>query len=140
MREVFADAGYWISLNNTQDSLHDRARLITQQLEPDGYRVITSEMVLVELLNFASKGGQYARKRAADVVRSLSRNPNVEIVPQTSPRFAAALDRYENRLDQRWSLTDCSSFLTMEERGITEALAYDRDFERAGFKALLRES
>ncbi len=26
----------------------------------------------------------------------------------------------------------------MEERGITEALAYDRDFEQAGFSALLR--
>ena len=27
----------------------------------------------------------------------------------------------------------------MEERDITEALAYDRDFEQAGFTALLRE-
>ena len=27
----------------------------------------------------------------------------------------------------------------MEERTITEALAYDRDFEQAGFTALLRE-
>ena len=26
----------------------------------------------------------------------------------------------------------------MEERGLTEALAYDRDFEQAGFIALLR--
>ncbi len=28
----------------------------------------------------------------------------------------------------------------MEERNITAALAYDRDFEQAGFVALLRES
>lgn len=27
----------------------------------------------------------------------------------------------------------------MEDRNITEALAYDRDFEQAGFTALLRE-
>lgn len=27
----------------------------------------------------------------------------------------------------------------MEERGITEALAYDLDFQQAGFVALLRE-
>ena len=47
---------------------------------------------------------------------------------------------YADRLDQRWSVTDCSSFLIMEERGITDALAYDRDFEQAGFRALLRES
>ena len=30
------------------------------------------------------------------------------------------------------------SFVVMRERGITEALAYDRDFEQAGFTALLR--
>lgn len=36
-------------------------------------------------------------------------------------------------------ITDCASFLIMEERGITEALAYDIDFARAGFRALLRE-
>ncbi len=40
------------------------------------------------------------------------------------------------RSDQRWSLTDYTSFLVMEECGITEPLAYDRDFERAGFVAL----
>ena len=41
-------------------------------------------------------------------------------------------------MTRRWSLTDCASFLVMEERGITEALAYDRDFEQAGFVSLLR--
>ena len=28
----------------------------------------------------------------------------------------------------------------MEERNITDALSYDRDFEQAGFRALLRET
>ncbi len=37
-------------------------------------------------------------------------------------------------------LTDCASFLVMEKRGIAEALAYDRDFEQAGFVALLRDA
>jgi predicted nucleic acid-binding protein len=30
--------------------------------------------------------------------------------------------------------------MVMEERGITDALAHDRDFEQAGFTALLRRS
>jgi predicted nucleic acid-binding protein len=38
---------------------------------------------------------------------------------------------------QRWGLTDCASFLIMEEKGITEALSADRDFQQAGFNALL---
>ena len=73
------------------------------------------------------------------MVRELEDNPDVEIVPQTDTQFRTAVERYASRSDQRWSLTDCASFLLMEERGITEALAYDRDFEQAGFIALLRD-
>ena len=71
-------------------------------------------------------------------VRELENNPNVEIVQQTGEQYNAAVDRYASRPDQRWSVADCASFLLMEKRGITEALAYDRDFEQAGFVALLR--
>ena len=59
-------------------------------------------------------------------------------MPQTSAQFDAAVDRYASRLDKNWSLTDCASFILMEEMDITEALAHDRDFEQAGFVALLR--
>ena len=72
------------------------------------------------------------------MVRELEQNPDVEIIPQTDAQFRASVERYAARPDQRWSLTDCASFLVMEERGLTEALAYDRDFEQAGFVALLR--
>ncbi len=74
------------------------------------------------------------------MVRGLQDNADVEIVPQTDEQFKAALERYAARNDQRWSPTDCASFLVMEERNISEALAYDRDFEQAGFVALLRPS
>ena len=59
-------------------------------------------------------------------------------------QFRAAVER-DSPLDGRpavESSLDCASFLVlvMEERNITEALAYDRDFEQAGFVALLREN
>ncbi len=65
-------------------------------------------------------------------------NPDVEIVPQTDAQFRSAVERYAARPDQTWGLADCASFLLMEERSITEALTHDRDFEQAGFTALLR--
>jgi predicted nucleic acid-binding protein len=40
--------------------------------------------------------------------------------------------------DKSWSLTDCASFLIMEEMQITVALAHDRHFVQAGFQTLLR--
>ena len=136
MNEVFADSGYWIALLNPDDALHSRALQLSNNM---GERqIVTSEMVLVEVLNHVSRSGGPIRMAAADMVDQIWNDPDVEIVRQTSQQFNSALGRYVSRLDQRWSVTDCASFLLMEERGILEALAHDRDFEQAGFVALLR--
>jgi len=44
---------------------------------------------------------------------------------------------YRARVDKDWSLVDCSSFVLMQERHITEALTADRHFEQAGFTKLI---
>src|SRR6266851_7667037 len=58
------------------------------------------------------------------------------------PHFSRIGVRYlrlhAQRLDKEWSLTDCISFVVMERRGISRALAHDQHFEQAGFEALLR--
>jgi predicted nucleic acid-binding protein len=46
---------------------------------------------------------------------------------------------YSQRLDKEWGLTDCVSFIVMQDRKITEALTTDEHFEQAGFRALLLE-
>ncbi len=135
MKVIFADTGYWIARVNPDDALHERAKLVAELL--GNIRIVTSEMVLVEFLNFMGRHGIYKRKLAADAVEEIMNDPNVEVVLQTSDQFRAAVDLYASRLDQRWSVTDCASFLLMDGRGILEALAHDRDFTQAGFIALL---
>ena len=136
MPTVFADAGYWIALWNPRDALHDRAIGVADQL--GACAVVTTQMVLTEALDAMAGMGEFRRKVAAQMVQALEDDPDVEIVPQTDSQFRASVERYASRSDQRWGLTDCASFLVMEERNLSEALAYDRDFERAGFVALLR--
>ncbi len=136
MALVFADTSYWLAILLPGDQLHDRASAVATA--DDEATVVTTQMVLAEVLNHISGMGLRARLAAARLLEDLGSNPNVDIIPQTDAQFMAAVERYASRSDQRWSLTDCASFLAMEERGITEALAYDRDFEQAGFVALLR--
>ena len=136
MREFFADAGYWIALISPRDRLRERAIQVTVNL--GDHRLVTSQMVLVEVLNHFAGQGDLARKAASETVKGLKNDPNTEVVEQSSEQYDKALDMYASRLDQTWSLVDCSSFVLMEERGIQDALAYDVDFMQAGFNALLR--
>jgi predicted nucleic acid-binding protein len=52
--------------------------------------------------------------------------------------YEAGIELYRARADKDWSLTDCISFVVMEERGIADALTGDRHFEQAGFQAMLK--
>ena len=137
MTVVFGDSGYFIASLNDRDPLHERAAAVTEGL--GSFRLVTTQMVLTEVLNYMSDGGEYLRKLAVELVQGLENNSDVEIIPQTEIQFKAAVERYASRLDQRWSVVDCASFLVMEERNIREALANDRDFKQAGFVALLAE-
>ena len=137
MRRVFADAGYWIALLNPKDRLHAKASSISTSL--GRARIVTSEMVLTEVLNGFARKGEGLRAAACSMLDHIRSNPNVEIVPMTSSAFREALERYRRRADKTWGLTDCTSFLIMEQKGITEALSGDRDFQQAGFNALLVE-
>ena len=136
MERVFADTGYWIALLNPRDDLHQIASSISREYDPS--RIVTSEMVLTEFLNSFSDYGPRLRQAAAKAVAYLRETSQVVIVPQSSQLFEKALKRYQDMADKSWSLTDCASFLIMEEEGVTDALSHDRHFAQAGFQTLLR--
>ncbi len=136
MERVFADTSYWIALLNPRDDLHPKARAISREYGPD--KIITSEMVLVEFLNSFSDYGPRLRQAAAKAAASLRDTPQIVIVPQTSQLYEKALKRYRDMTDKSWSLTDCASFLVMEDEQLKAALTHDRHFAQAGFQALLR--
>jgi uncharacterized protein len=137
VRVVFADTGYWVALLNPHDELHDKAIELSKSLNP--VHIVTSEMVLTEVLNDFSKRGDYLRQVATKLIDIINDDPNTTVVAQTSNQFQQGLELYKNRLDKNWSLTDCVSFKIMEDMGIYEALAYDKHFKQAGFESLLRD-
>lgn len=50
--------------------------------------------------------------------------------------MACISNRY--RRDKDWPVTDCISFVVMEDESIRDALTGDHHFEQAGFTALLK--
>lgn len=101
-------------------------------------RFVTTEAVLVEVLTRLSKGGAHLRASAADFVRRLWDDPRLSILPQESALFFGGLDLYRRRLDKNYSMTDCMSMVVCRERGISDVLTADHDFEQEGFTVLLK--
>jgi len=137
MRGVFADTGYWIALVNPNDGLHRKAKEVSQQL--GALTLVTSDMVLVEVLNMFAERGTHLRQAAVATVQAVAADPGIEVVPQTRRLFRDAYDLYRTRSDKDWSLTDCASFVIMDERQIGDALTYDGNFVQNGYRALLRD-
>lgn len=138
MKEVFADTQYFVAVLSESDDAHDQAILHAEALaESQDTRLVTTDAVLMELLNTFAGKGEHARRLAADFVSALLNDPAALVVAQTRDRLRSGIERYGERLDKGWSIVDCISMLVMEERGIQEALTHDHDFEQAGFTTLL---
>ena len=79
MSEIFADTGYWIALIDRRDQGHQAAVEIEAYLAE--HQLVTSEMVLTELLNYMSGEGEYLRTLTADVANGLYQDHRITVVP-----------------------------------------------------------
>ena len=130
----FVDTGYWIAAFNVRDNLHERAMALAQRLRGP---LVTTAAILLEVAD--ALAGATTRHLGTQFLETVRADAAVEVVALTDELLKRAVELYLNRPDKTWGLTDCISFVVMEERGITEALAADQHFVQAGFRALLRE-
>jgi predicted nucleic acid-binding protein len=133
MSLIFADAFYFVARLNRYDQHHSKVMRFSPN---SGDRLLTTEWVMLEVAD--ALAGSDIRQNIRNFVDDLRRSSASEVVPVSSGLFAQSLDLYHQHKDKEWTLTDCTSFLIMRERGITEALTGDRHFEQAGFTALLK--
>jgi uncharacterized protein len=133
MKPVFADSVYFFALLNTRDRVHKSALRFTDQATNP---VITTAGVPTEVAD--GLAGKTTRPAFVRLLEILESAPDVEVIPPSPDLFHRGLQRYVQRPDKDWCLTDCISFVVMEQRGLTEALTRDRHFEQAGFATLLK--
>ncbi len=136
-RKVFLDTAYAIALASQSDEYHDKAIALAEQLEKQGTRLITTRAVLLEIGNALAKL-QY-RQAAVELLESLEQDSQITIVACTDELFSRAFELFRKRPDKEWGLTDCISFVVMQEQGLQTALTTDEHFQQASYHALLRE-
>jgi predicted nucleic acid-binding protein len=107
MSEVFLDTAFAIALSSPKDAHHEQAIQISDRLESDATRLITTRAVIIEIGNALAK--QTFREAATDLIESLEQDPDAEIISISDELCSRAFDLYCERKDEEWGLTDCIS-------------------------------
>ena len=132
MKTVFADTSYYLALVNSLDRFHHAACRWTTDFAGAS---VTTAWVITELANSMCQTSN--RPFFLSLLHDLQSDARVTIVPPTKELFDRGLDLYSHRPDKDWSLTDCISFLVMEDHGLQDAASLDHHFAQAGYNVLI---
>ena len=132
MKSVFADTFHFLVLLRADDPKHSSA-LKFHRIK--WRRIVTTDCVLLEVGDACSHPRHHGDFLALYEV--LARDERVEIVRLTPELLDRGVALFRSRADKEWPLTDCISFVVMQDHELAEALTADHHFVQAGFKALL---
>lgn len=132
MNEYFIDTSYLLALELANDQNYHSAKRHWQQLTVKLPPLVTTSYVFDEVVTYFNSRGHH--QKAVEIGRRLLSSPSVEFIQVDEELFYTSWDYFQQYQDKRYSLTDCVSFVVMEQRSIQTALSFDQHFTQAGFQ------
>lgn len=134
MKPLFLDASFAIAAKLKRDQQHGVVADLWRRLLLASVRVVTTTFVVDEIAAFlASRGDHSAAVEMGEIMMASS---HVELIHVDEQLFNLGWNYFIRHDDKRYSLTDCISFVVMEQRGLRQALTFDQHFGQAGFECL----
>ena len=130
---LFLDTVFVQALLSRRDQYHAQAQALLPRIRAAS-EVWTTEAVLVEIGNAL---GATDRTGAVDFIRRCYLTTNMHVVSVDTPLLQQSLALYEARPDKSWRLTDCLSFVVMQQQGLFDAATADAHFAQAGYRPLM---
>jgi predicted nucleic acid-binding protein len=134
MSAVFADTFYFLALVNRKDRAHGQCVGFSQSSKQ---LVVTTTWILLEVGDALRHGRD--RSTFAALLQDIAGDRETTVIPADQSMFDQAVELFQARPDKEWSLTDCTSFVAMQQNGLTEALTGDHHFAQAGFVPLFAD-
>ena len=104
-------------------------------LELERGTFITTDFVLLEVADALC--APKCRKSTAEFLKQVHHLNSIQVIALDQELFQQGLQLYAERLDKDWGLTDCISFVVMQQQNLLSAFTSDKHFEQAGFTRLL---
>ena len=128
---VFVDTWAWLALSNRKDVHHELARKSYEEVKTAGYRLVTSDYVLDEVITALFRNVIFASAvQFIESVFTATSNDQIKLERITETRFKVAWlqrKKYQDKPDI--SFTDFTSFVLMQELVINKVFTGDSHFE-----------
>lgn len=130
----FLDTSYIIALEITNEDAHRQVLQHWLTLDLSTPFLVTTTYVFDEVVTFFNSRSLH--RKAVEIGNRLLESTDIELIEVDQNLFWQGWLYFQNYRDKSYSLTDCISFVVMEQRSITTALTLDRHFLQAGFQKL----
>lgn len=135
-KAVFIDTGFWIALFDRRDINHPFAK---NSLKPllENHRLYLSDFIVFETITYLN----CSIKRHNLAVRFLAKvqEPTLTTLVVDEVIKAQALESFQKYSDKDLSITDCTSFALMLQKGIQLYAGFDDHFQQVGFVSALEQ-
>src|SRR3954463_6083540 len=126
MRQILADAGYWIALRDQKDVNHPNARKLALWLTRQKYFFVVTPYIFAEVYASFSRMGNIREQ----IIRDIWQNPIVRVEQCDFEDQQNALDLLVQHHDKSFSFCDSLSFVVMTRMDIAQAASFDQHFHQ----------
>jgi predicted nucleic acid-binding protein len=131
--DLFVDTSGWACYFDADEPYHQAASALCQAIVQGGLKLITTNYVISEFFVLVRQRKRVLMADAIHMIETLRSRPYIEVICIDPDLDTATLALLKNRQDKAWSWVDASSFVVMQQRGLTHALPLDKHFVQAGF-------
>ena len=124
---IFVDTGVWFASVVPADRCHSKVVAFFQH---NPSTLITTDYIIDETLTLLRAGGEAVK--AIVLGRQFLDLQIANVVYITPQIFSKAWAIFRDHPSRRWSFTDCTSKIVMDERHIQKALSLDHHFSEFG--------
>lgn len=128
----FLDTSYVIALEIVNEDNHQVVLQHWQTLAISQPSLVTSTYIFDEIVTFFNSRNLHYK--AVEIGNRLIESPEIELIEIEQKLFNQGWLYFQKYADKSYSLTDCLSFIIMQENHIAQALTLDHHFVQAGFQ------
>jgi uncharacterized protein len=129
----FLDTSYIVALEIKNEDVHVRVAEHWLSLASQRPQIVTTTYIFDEVVTLLNSRKLHGK--AVEVGTLILESPDILLVEIDNEIFEKGWQNFKRYKDKSFSLTDCLSFVVMQERNITSALTLDIHFQQVGFQA-----